>query len=51
MSSIAPMLLLKKKREENQGGKKMKKWVKAVLVGLTMIVIFLIVIGIMIVRF
>ena len=51
MSSIAPMVLLKKKREANQGGKRMKKWVKAVLIGVTMIVIFLIVIAIVMVSF
>jgi len=51
MSSIVPMILLMKRREANGIPKKQNKWVKALLIVLTVIVLFLTSVAITLVRF
>ena len=50
MSSIAPMILLKKKKEE-KGGKGMNKILKALLVFGIVVVVFLVCVGLTLVKF
>ena len=50
MSSITPMILLKKRKEE-KGGKGMNKILKAILVFVIVVAIFLLCMGFMLIKF